>query len=144
MDQATHHAALGEVIQVLARLTETRATQERGADPEFTVDEMIERDAGSRDVAAGLRSGELDPEPFALSVEHAAQKRVARLFRVKPSSREVPIAFKSASGARPYFGDRLHRCRRFRRDVDGDDVAFTHSRILSTLRGVSDKQSPSL
>jgi hypothetical protein len=28
--------------------------------------------------------------------------------------------------------------------VDGDDVAFTHSRILSTLRGVSDKQSPSL
>jgi hypothetical protein len=69
---------LGEAIQVLAWLTETRATQERGAHPEFTVDQMIERDAGSRDVAAGLRSGDLDPEPFPLSVEHAAQKAPRR------------------------------------------------------------------
>jgi hypothetical protein len=43
---------LREVVQVFARLAETCAAHEHGADPEFTVDEMIERDTGRHDVAA--------------------------------------------------------------------------------------------
>ena len=102
---------------MLARLAETRAAHEHRADPEFTVDEMIERDTGRRDVAAGVGSGELDPKPFPLGVPHAAQERldglhldqrdfapaVARLFRVEPGPGEIPIASLSSSGARRVF-----------------------------------------
>jgi hypothetical protein len=61
MDQGAHHAVLREVVQMLARLAETRAAHEHGADPKFTVDEMIERDTGRRDVAAGVASASLIP-----------------------------------------------------------------------------------
>ena len=64
---------------MLARLAETRAAHEHGAKPEFTVDEMIEGDTGRCDVAAGTRSGEFDPEPFPLSIVHAAEKRLDSL-----------------------------------------------------------------
>jgi hypothetical protein len=87
---------------------------------------MIERDTGRRDVAAGVGSGELDPAPFPLGVEHAAEKRFdgpnfdqgdfapaeARFFRVEPGPGEIPIALEPASRERPHFGDRLHRRRR--------------------------------
>ena len=66
---------LREFVQVLARLAETRAAHEHGADPEFAVDEMIERDT-RRDVAAGVRSGELDSGTFPLGIEHAVEKRL--------------------------------------------------------------------
>jgi len=129
---------------MLARLAEARAAHEHRADPEFTVDEMIERDTGRRDVAAGVGSGDLDPKPFPLGVPHAAQERLdgfhldqrdfapalARLFRVEPGPGEIPIALEPASRERPHFGDRLHRRRRFRRDMDGDDGAFPHATIL--------------
>src|SRR5580704_6259307 len=145
MDQPTHHTMQCEVIQMLARLAETRAAHEHGADPEFTVDEMIEWDTGRRDIAAGVGGDELDPEPFPLSVEHAAEKRfdglnldqrdfapaVARFFRVEPGSGEIPIALEPASRERPRFGDRLHRRRRFRGDMDGDDGPFPHATILA-------------
>jgi hypothetical protein len=38
MDQAAHYAMLRELVQMLARLAETRVAHEHGADPEFTVD----------------------------------------------------------------------------------------------------------
>ncbi len=96
---------------MFARLAETRAAHKHGAAPEFTVDEMIERDTGRRDVAAGVGSGELDPAPFPLGVEHAAEKlfdglnldqrdfapAVARLFRVEPGPGKIPIALEPAS-----------------------------------------------
>src|SRR5580693_6858352 len=100
MDQTAHHAMYCEVVQMLARLAETRAAHEHRADPEFTVDEMVERDTGRRDVAAGVGSGELDPTPFSLGVQYPAEERldgllldqrdfapaVARLFRVEPGT----------------------------------------------------------
>jgi len=58
---------------MLTWFAETRAPHEHGADAEFTVDEVIERDTGRRDVAAGVGSGKLDPAPFSLGVEHAAK-----------------------------------------------------------------------
>ena len=62
MDQAAHHARSCEVVQMLARLAETRAAHEQGSDPEFTIDQMIERDTGGRDVAARVGSSELIPK----------------------------------------------------------------------------------
>src|SRR5215469_7879726 len=62
MDQAAHHARSCEVVQMLARLAETRAAHEHGSDPEFTIDQMIERDTGGHDVAARVGSSELDSE----------------------------------------------------------------------------------
>src|SRR5580692_7217640 len=130
---------------MLARLAETRAAHEHGANPEITIDEVIERDTGGRDVAAGVRSGELDPGPFPLGIEHAAGKRphglnldqgdfapaVARLFRVEPGAGEIPIALEPASRERPHFRDRLHRRRGFYRDMDGDDCACPHATMLA-------------
>src|SRR6267378_7509230 len=138
---------LREVVQMFARLAQTCAAHEYGADPKFMVDKMIERDTRRRDVAAGVGGGELDSEPFPLGVEHAAEERlhglnldqrdfapaVARLFRVEPCPGEIPIALEPASRECPHFGDRLHRRRRFRRDVDGDDGAFPHATILASV-----------
>jgi len=122
MDQTAPHAMKCEVVQMLARLAETRAAHKHGADPEFTVDEMIERDTGRRDVVAGVGSGELDPAPFPLGVEHAAEKRFdslnfdqgafapaeARFFRVQPGPGEIPIALEPASrNARTSAIDRI-------------------------------------
>src|ERR1700730_1019459 len=144
MDETGHHATLREIVQMLARLAETRAPHEHRADPKFTADEMIERDTGRRDVAAGIRRGGPDTELPPRGVGHAGEERLdgfdldqrdfapamARRLRPEPGAGEIPIALKPASRERPHFDDRLHRRRRFRRDVDGDDGAFPHATIL--------------
>src|SRR5215472_3139750 len=158
MDQTAQNAVLREVFQMLARLAETRAAHEHGADPEFAVDEMIERDTGRRDVAASVGRGDLDPEAFPLGVEDAIEERldglyldqgdfaptIAGLFRVEPSPCEIPIAFEPASREGAHFGDRLHRRRRFRRDMDGDDGAFPHAMILACSTACYESQPPSM
>src|SRR5262249_3449271 len=162
MDQAAHHAMSCEVVQMLARLAETRAAHEHGAHAAVTVDEMIEGDAGRCDVAVRVGSGELDPEAFPLGVEDTGEKRldglnldqrdfastIAGLFRVEPGPCKIPIAFEPASRERPHFGDRLHWRRSFRRDMDGDDGAFPHATILAcsaagyARRSLSKARSP--
>ena len=150
MNQTVHNAMLREILQMLTRLAETRAPHEHGADPEFTVDEMIEWDTGRRDVAARVGGGELDTEAFALGVVDAAEKRldglnlyqgdfpptVAGLFRVEPGPGEIAIALQAAPRERPHFLDRLHRRGRFRRDMDGDDATFPHATILACFHRV--------
>ena len=64
MDQATQHARLCELLQMLAWLAKTSAAHEYGADLKFTVDEMIERNTARHYVAAGFLGSELDPEPL--------------------------------------------------------------------------------
>src|SRR5258708_39340160 len=76
MDQTVHHATLREVLQMLARLAETRAAHEHRADQKITVNEMIERNTRRHDIAAGVGSGELDSETLARGVDHAAEERL--------------------------------------------------------------------
>jgi hypothetical protein len=73
--QTAHDAMLREFLQILARLAKARAAHEHRTNAKFTVDEMIERDTGRRDVAASVSSGELYPGPFPLGVEHTAEDR---------------------------------------------------------------------
>ena len=54
MDQATQHARLCELFQMLAWLAQASAAHEHGANLKFTVDEMIERDTTRYYVAAGF------------------------------------------------------------------------------------------
>ena len=150
MDQPAHHATPRKVFQMLAWLTETRAVHEHGSDQKFTVDEMIERNPGRRDVTAAVPGGELDPEAFSRGVEHPGEERLdgldldkrdlaptmARRLRVEPDPGEISIALEAASWKRPNLGDRAHRRRRFRGHVKGDDSAFPHAGDAST--GVND------
>jgi hypothetical protein len=74
MDQTTHNTALCEVLQMLARLAETRATHEYRPDSKFTIDKMIERDTRCCDVSAGFCSGEPDPGPLPRGVDYTVEK----------------------------------------------------------------------
>src|SRR5438046_1773332 len=75
VDEARHDALLREVLEVLAGLAEPRADHAHRAHPELAIDQVVERNAGRCDVAAGLRGGELDPEPVALGVLDAVEER---------------------------------------------------------------------
>src|SRR5258706_12331288 len=106
---------------------------------------MLGGDTRLQVVAGVPRGGQLIPKPSPRGFEPPAKKRlnrlnldqlafapaVARLFRVEPGAGEIPITLEPASRERPHFGDRLHWRRRFRREVDGDDVAFPHATILA-------------
>src|SRR5207247_8811912 len=59
VDEAGQDPLLRELLEVLAGLAESRADQEHRTHPELTTDQVVERHAGRRDVAAGLRRGEL-------------------------------------------------------------------------------------
>ena len=74
MNQTAQDAMMREVLQMLARLAETRATHQHGADMKFAIDEMIQRNTGCRNVAASFGGGELDTQPFAVGVEHSARE----------------------------------------------------------------------
>jgi hypothetical protein len=78
MDQPAHHSLLGEALEVLARLAETRADHEDGPYPELAVHEVVERNAGGRDVPSGLGRRELDAEAVALGVLDAVEERPPR------------------------------------------------------------------
>jgi hypothetical protein len=82
-----------EVVQMLARLAETRAAHEHGADPEFTVDEMIERDTGRRDVVAGVGSGELDPAPFPSALSTPPKSASTASISIRVPSRPPKLEF---------------------------------------------------
>jgi hypothetical protein len=41
MNQAAYNAVLREILQMLARLAETRAAHQHSADVKFAIDEMI-------------------------------------------------------------------------------------------------------
>lgn len=115
MEQTAHDATLREVVQMLARFAETCAAHENRADSKFAVNKMIERDTARRDVAAGIRSGEFDPEPLPRSIDYAAEERLdgldldqrdvalamARRLGIEPGPGEIPIALQPASPRRP-------------------------------------------
>src|SRR3989442_15255959 len=63
VDEARHDALLREVLEVPAGLAEPRADHAHRAHPEFAIDQMVERNAGRCDVAAGCRHPELDTQP---------------------------------------------------------------------------------
>src|SRR2546430_5938609 len=65
VDEARHDALLREVLEVLAGLAEPRADQAHRAHPELAIDQVVERNAGRCDVAAGLPGGGRDPQPRA-------------------------------------------------------------------------------
>src|SRR2546429_920469 len=54
VDEARHDALLREVLEVLAGLAEPRADHTHRAHPEFAIDQVVERNAGRCDVAAGV------------------------------------------------------------------------------------------
>src|SRR3989441_1582870 len=57
VDEAGQDPLLRELLEVLAGLAESRADQEHRTHPELTTDQVVERHAGRRDVAAGPRPG---------------------------------------------------------------------------------------
>src|SRR5207245_10484892 len=63
VDEAGQDPLLRELLEVLAGLAESRANQEHRTHPELMTDQVVERHAGRRDVAAGLRRGQLGGEP---------------------------------------------------------------------------------
>src|SRR2546426_2170031 len=63
VDEARHDALLREVLEVLAGLAEPRADHAHRAHPELAIDQVVERNAGRCDVAAGVRGGEAAPPP---------------------------------------------------------------------------------
>src|SRR2546430_16042153 len=65
VDEARHDALLREVLEVLAGLAEPRADHAHRAHPELAIDQVVERNAGRCDVAAGLHPRGLDPPPAA-------------------------------------------------------------------------------
>src|SRR2546427_4905115 len=65
VDEARHDALLREVLEVLAGLAEPRADHAHRAHPELAIDQVVERNAGRCDVAAGLSRGGGDPQPGA-------------------------------------------------------------------------------
>ena len=69
---------------------------------------------------------------------------IARLLRIEPGPGEIPIALEPASRERSQFGSRLHRCRRFRREVEGDDLAFPHATMLACFTACYMGWSPSM
>src|SRR2546427_4859463 len=77
VDEARHDALLREVLEVLAGLAEPRADHAHRAHPELAIDQVVERNAGRCDVAAGLRPGGGDPPPVGPRRLGAAAERPA-------------------------------------------------------------------
>jgi hypothetical protein len=88
---------------MFARLAQTCAAHEHGADPKFMVDEMIERDTGRRDVAAAVRDGELDSEPLPRGVEYATESASTASISISVTSR--PPCSMSSSRTLPSVED---------------------------------------
>src|SRR2546427_3644117 len=63
VDEARHDALLREVLEVLAGLAEPRADHAHRAHPELAIDQVVERNAGRCDVAAGPHPRGLYPQP---------------------------------------------------------------------------------
>src|SRR2546427_1443463 len=74
VDEARHDALLREVLEVLAGLAEPRADHAHRAHPELAIDQVVERNAGRCDVAAGSNHGGGDPPPGAPRGLGAARK----------------------------------------------------------------------
>src|SRR3989449_8474780 len=75
VDEARHDALLREVLEVLAGLAEPRADHAHRAHPELAIDQVVERNAGRCDVAAGLHPRERDSQPGAPRRLDGAAKR---------------------------------------------------------------------
>src|SRR3989475_10046020 len=97
VDGARHDALLREVLEVLAGLAEPRADHAHRAHPELAIDQVVERNAGRCDVAAGLSHGGLDPQPGAPRGLGAAAERRGP---PRPAPRHPP-----AAPARPPRGE---------------------------------------
>jgi hypothetical protein len=67
MDQTAHDARLREFLQILTRLAKARAAHEHRTDAKFTVDEMIQWDTRSHNVAAGVCGRELDSSSISVT-----------------------------------------------------------------------------
>ena len=80
MDQTAHNTTLREILQVLARLTKARATHDHGSDDKLPLYQVIKGDTRGCDITAGVRGGELDPEPLPRGVEHAERKCLDGLY----------------------------------------------------------------
>src|SRR3989441_5143835 len=79
VDEPRHDALLREVLEVLAGLAEPRADHAHRAHPELAIDQVVERNAGRCDVAAGLSPGGVDPAPGGPRVLDAVEERRDRL-----------------------------------------------------------------
>src|SRR2546429_2288807 len=79
VDEARHDALLREVLEVLAGLAEPRADHAHRAHPELAIDQVVERNAGRCDVAAGVRGGGGAARPGGPGVLGAAETSTARL-----------------------------------------------------------------
>jgi hypothetical protein len=79
MHQTTHDSRLSKIIQMLARLTQTRAAHEHGADPKFTLREVVEWDAAGHDVTASVSGGKFDTEWLSVGIDHTVEERLYRL-----------------------------------------------------------------
>src|SRR2546428_3925122 len=77
VDEARHDALLREVLEVLAGLAEPRADHAHRAHPELAIDQVVERNAGRCDVAAGVRRGGGHTRPGAPRRLFAAAERRA-------------------------------------------------------------------
>src|SRR2546428_14014491 len=77
VDEARHDALLREVLEVLAGLAEPRADHAHRAHPELAIDQVVERNAGRCDVAAGVPGGEVYPPPAGLGGLGAGAERRA-------------------------------------------------------------------
>src|SRR5260370_42624323 len=98
MDQPAHHSLLGEALEVLARLAEARADHEDGPYPELAVHEVVERNAGGRDVPSGLGRRELDAEAAAPRVLGPGHERPPRLDLPEGPLAAAPARLRRAEG----------------------------------------------
>src|SRR5262245_55446983 len=141
MEEPAHQPGpRGQLLEVLARLAETRAAHAHAADQEHAVDEVIERDARRCDVATSLGRGELDPQPLAGGVDDAVLERLDRLHLdqrdltaagagprgVMAGAERVTVTFEASSGKRADLRQRDHGRRRRGRDVDRQHAALPH------------------
>jgi len=149
VDEAGQDPLLRELLEVLAGLAESRADQEHRTHPELMTDQVVERHAGRRDVAAGLRRGELDAEPAPFGVLHPVEERrdrlrldqrhltaaVARMRRVRAGLEEIAVTREAAPRHRLHGFYGLHRRGCFGGDVERDDASLPHGRDSTTFLG---------
>ena len=110
MDQSAHGSFDRQFFQMRAWIAQSCPAQDHLADGELSIDEMIERDASSDEVASGLRCIDVDLifssqclDGFDLDQSHFAAR--ARSLAVAAGLAKVTISFESFTGNRLNFSD---------------------------------------